>query len=129
VYQAATALLPDPWTNPKAAYEKLMARADMTKAEAEKAKALSEWSSTFGKDQATKDATVYGVDVKKGQSISNFEKALEDHLYSGFQEGKYPALDALAGKKTKTSPPAPSAAGPNIIDLGGGNTATFKLKK
>jgi len=127
----ATKYIPDVWKNPEAAIEKAQVTAEVKDRMAKVFRAEAEWNAQFrGKQNAPEDADVAGVSVSKGQSKSNFINAVTANLFPKDETVNTPALNALiGGKAQKSTAPAPPAAGSNIIDLGGGNTATFKLKK
>jgi hypothetical protein len=137
----ATKYIPDVWNNPDAAIEKAMVTAEVKDRLAKINRAEAEWNSQFrSKQNASNDADVAGISVQKGQSKSNFITALTASLFPKDEVPNTPALNTLIGAKTPAKPatlppskqaqaPAPTAPSGGTIDLGGGNTATFKLRK
>lgn len=133
--------IPDVWKNPEAAIEKALLTAEVKDRMAKVFRAEAEWNSQFlAKQNATKDADVAGVSVSKGQSKSNFINAVTENLFPENEVVNTPALNNLIGPKglEKSIAPAPTKTGKitetsdlteGTINLGGGNTATFKLKK
>ena len=137
--QLATSLLPDPWTNPKAAAEKLKLQIETSNRFSKIYNAEVEWNATFVGKNATKDTEIAGVEVKKGQPKSSFISAYKDYMFPKDEVIYAPALDAL---KSEQNPAARKksahdqslknaarrgAAGAGLGQRVPGTNATFEL--
>jgi len=137
--QLATSLLPDPWTNPKAAAEKLKLQIETSNRLSKIYNAEVEWNATFVGKNATKDTEIAGVEVKKGQPKSSFISAYKDYMFPEDEVIYAPALDAL---KSEQNPAARKksahdqslenaarrgAAGAGLGQRVPGTNATFEL--
>jgi hypothetical protein len=125
----ATKYIPDVWSNPDAAIEKAQLTAEVKDRLAKINKAEAEWNSQFrGSQNATKNETVSGISVSKGQSKEDFIKALTEYTFPKNEEVNAPALKSMIG--TKGTEPVPKKSKQNTQKSGQrvpGTNATFEL--
>lgn len=121
-FQYATSKLPDAWSSPQALADRLNAQAEVQRKLAQLMTIDSEWNSAFrGSQKATKDEQILGMDVAPGMTKTKFKEMAAQQLFPPSN----PNLPPVSARNPATG--APLSAG--SIDLGGGNTATFKLRK
>jgi len=125
----ATKYIPDVWSNPDAAIEKAQLAAEVKDRLAKINKAEAEWNSQFrGSQNATKNETVSGISVSKGQSKENFIKALTEYTFPKNEEVNAPALKSMIGPKgTEPAPKKGKQTAPKSGQKVPGTNATFEL--
>lgn len=125
----ATKYIPDVWSNPDAAIEKAQLTAEVKDRLAKINKAEAEWNSQFrGSQNATKNETVSGISVSKGQSKEDFIKALTEYTFPKNEEVNAPALKSMIGNKgTEPAPRKGKQTVPKSGQRVPGTNATFEL--
>lgn len=117
-FQYATSKLPSAWSAPQELAKRLDAQAEVQSKLAQLRTIDSEWNSAFrGSVKATKDEQILGMDVAPGTTRTQFKEQAAKSLFP-------PSEPTKTDQITRT----PDLTG-GTINLGGGNTATFKLKK